>query len=90
MANQVKKVYPFAASLFGWSNFLKMCLTDNAYLDSFDIANVFNYKATTEQFNKILYNSAYRANMQDRMERFAERYHKIASPEDVLNNILLK
>ena len=89
MAHQVKKVYPFAASLFGWSNFLRMCLTDNAYLDSFDIANVFNYKATTEQFHNLLYNSAYRADVQDRMERFADRYYKIASPEDVLHNILV-
>ena len=87
MAEDVKKVYPFAASLFGWPNFLKVCLSDNVYKDSFDVANVFNYRVTMEQLKSILFDTAYRKEVSDRMVHFSDRYYQIASPKEVLDKI---
>lgn len=87
MASEVKKVYPFAASLFGWSNFLKTCMTDNPYLKSFDITNVFNYGKTLEQLKTVLYDESYRREMLEREEAFSTQYFQISSSENVLDDI---
>lgn len=87
MANEVKKVYPFAASLFGWSNFLKTCLEENPYLKSFDIANVFNYGKTLEHLKMVLFDDPYRNELLEREEDFADQYFQIKTSEDILNDI---
>ena len=87
MACEVKKVYPFRASMFGWFSFLKECLKDNSYTETFVTAPVFNYSKMMELLRTALFDSDYRQAIQLAQTNFAKEYDKIPSPEKVLDDM---
>lgn len=87
MANNVKKVYPFSASLFGWSNFLKNCLAENEYAKTFETANVFNYNASKMLLEKALCDEQYRKTLMQKQKKFLQRYEYVQPVESVLDEI---
>ena len=87
MANEVKKVYPFSASLFGWSNFLKACLAQNEYAETFEVANVFNYNETKTLLQRILFDEQSRKCLVERQRCFMTKYKQIGTAESVLDMI---
>ena len=88
MAYEVKKVYPFSASLFGWENFLKPCLQNNSYVDTFKRADVFNYNMTLTLLRDMLYDDHCREQLIKKGTEFKIEYERIPSSEAVLETIL--
>lgn len=88
MARDVKKVYPIRASLFGWFSFLRNCLDKNKYVETFNIAEVFNYKKTLELLHKVLLDSDYRNEMVEKQKSFAKYYKTIRDAESTIDEIL--
>lgn len=89
MADEVKKIYPFTASMFGWSHFLKTVMKDNDYIKTFDRVEFFNTRKTTESFNRILFDKDYRKNLQYEVKRFYDKYYKLPTSDKVLDEIFL-
>lgn len=87
MARDVKKVYPFSASLFGWNHFLKPCFEGNKYIESIDITNVFNYTCTKEILERNLFDTYYRDTVIKRQEDFWKSYFMIPSSEQVMEQV---
>lgn len=87
MAKDVKKIYPFAASMFGWSNFLKTVLNNNSYVETFKRVDMFNYNKTKELLKNILIDEKLREEVIENNEKFIEEYMKINSSNDIINNI---
>lgn len=88
MALEVKKVYPFTASMFGWKNFLKFILTDNAYVNTFKSVDMFNYQKTKEILRSMIFDNDMRKQILEDNEKFIKNYKKVRSAEDVLDDIM--
>lgn len=87
MAHAVKKVYPISASLFGWFSFLRKVLEDNPYVDTFDVAQVFNYGSTLKLIDKALNDRVYQNNILDRQTSFIEKYNDIPDAQQIMDRI---
>lgn len=55
MAKDVKKIYPFTASMFGWNHFLKSIMKGNIYMDTFERVQAFNTEQVLFAFDELLY-----------------------------------
>lgn len=87
MARDVKKIYPFTASMFGWGNFLKTVLTDNSYVDTFERVEMFNYKKTKDMLRDMLMNQEKRQKLVQKNETFIQNYQQLMGADEVLDDI---
>lgn len=90
MASDVKKVYPFTASLFGWNNFLKKVIENNGYVDTFQKAEIFNYHDMKEALQKMLFDEKHRENILKENEKFINNYLCLLSADEVLEDIFVR
>lgn len=88
MAEDVKKIYPFTASMFGWSNFLQVVLKGNPYIDSFQRIDMFNYNKTKDMLQKVLMNEELRSSMKEKCAEFSKIYLEIYDAETILDAML--
>lgn len=85
MARDIKKVYPFTASMFGWNHFLKAIMRDNVYMNSFKRVQAFN----TEQVHSVLKETLYGdlgKGLKDNINRFQDQLSKIPNANEALGN----
>ncbi len=87
MAADVKKVYPFAASMFGWTNFLKKVIENNGYVDTFQRGELFQYKETVKLLQKLLYDQPFRQDILVKNEEFLKKYLELLSADEVLEDV---
>ena len=86
MAKDIKKVYPFTASMFGWNHFLKVIMKDNIYIDSFERVQAFNTEQVLSALREILYRNSGMI-LFDNINRFREELSKIPNANEVLDNV---
>lgn len=87
MALDVKKVYPFAASMFGWSQFLQTVLRDNSYLDTFERTEFFIPNKVLESLRNLLSDEGKREELIHKGRVFLEEYDKLPDAEKILKDI---
>lgn len=87
MAEEVKKVYPFSASMFGWSSFLKEVLTDNIYEMAYEKVDMFHMGNTVKKLQDLLYNEKAKEECLANRNRFYNEYFKIPKADKLLDNL---
>ncbi|MDU5080196.1 DUF6365 family protein [Tissierella carlieri] len=85
MAKDLKKIYPFTASMFGWNHFLKGIMKDNIYMKSFERIQVFNTEQVNSTLKEILYGDLCEK-MIDNINIFKRELSKVPNVNEVLNN----
>lgn len=87
MASDVKKIYPFTASMFGWSHFLETVMKNNKYIDTFIRTEFFNLSKTVNIFHQLLYDEEFRIKLLDKNEEFMNNYYNLLTANDVIEDI---
>ena len=87
MARDVKKVYPFKASMFGWNHFLKTVLEDNPYVETFERVEFFSIRKTVEKLRCMLYEESLRDEIKEKNEKFISQYESLLNSNEILNAI---
>ncbi|SES84934.1 DUF6365 family protein [[Clostridium] polysaccharolyticum] len=87
MAKDVKKVYPFTASMFGWNYFLKTVLEDNPYVETFERVEFFSIRKTVEKLRCMLFEELLRDELREKNKRFISQYESLLSSNEILNAI---
>lgn len=87
MARDVKKVYPFTASMFGWNHFLKTVLEDNPYVETFERVEFFSIRKTVEKLRNILFEESLRDELKEKCENFINQYETLLNSNEILNAI---
>lgn len=87
MAADVKKIYPFTASMFGWSHFLETVMKDNNYMNTFTRTEFFNLSKAVNMFHQLLYDEAYRSEHLDSNEEFMNNYYNLITSDEVIDDI---
>lgn len=87
MASDVKKIYPFTASMFGWSHFLQTVMKENKYIDTFIRTEFFNISKTVNIFRQLLYDEDFISELLDKNEEFMNNYYNLLTANDVIEDI---
>lgn len=90
MAEDLKIAYPFKASVFGWSNFLKTALKENPYVDTFVISSLFKLSESIDNLNRLLNDDKSIEELKNNQEKFIEIYNSVPSSFNVIEEIVNK
>lgn len=88
MAEDLKIAYPFKASVFGWSNFLKTALKENPYVDTFVISSLFKLSESIDNLNRLLNDEKSIEELKNNQEKFIEIYNSVPSSFNVIEEIV--
>jgi len=87
MAEEVRVVYPFRASTFGWYKFLEPVLRDNKYSGTFIEAPFLKMKEAVSLLDEYLYNQDSIERLKKIQRSFAEEILKLDTPEKIMREI---
>ena len=90
MADEVKVVYPFKASVFGWSNFLTAVLKENPYVKTFEVASMFKVSEAVSALDNLLNNKDSIEKLKKQQIDFIEKYYKVKDSFEVMEEIIEK
>ncbi len=88
MANEVKKVFPFRTSSFGWHEFLKPVLRDNDYLNTFLRVPFFKMDEVVSSIGMLLFDSAAAASLKEKQQLYVENMLRLPTPGKVIEEII--
>ncbi len=88
MAKEVKRVYPFRASTFGWYKFIEPVLTNNLYTTTFVEVPFFNMKKVVDTFNDYLNNQKKIHTLCQAQHAYVEEILKLPKPEQIMDEII--
>lgn len=88
MAKEVKRVYPFRASTFGWYKFIEPVLTNNLYTTTFVEVPFFNMKKVVDTFNDYLNNQKKIHTLCQAQHTYVEEILKLPTPEQIMDEII--
>ncbi|MFR4555687.1 MAG: DUF6365 family protein, partial [Peptoniphilus sp.] len=88
MAEDLKIAYPFKASVFGWSNFLKTVLKGNPYVDTFVISSLFKLSESIDNLKRLLNDNKSIEELKNNQEKFIELYNNVPSAFNVIEEIV--
>lgn len=90
MAEEVKVVYPFKASVFGWEHFLEGVFEQNPYMDTFYVAPFMNMKKTISMMDTLLYDSTAIAQLRNKQAAFIKELDTYKSSDEIMDKLSSK
>lgn len=88
MAGEVRKVFPFKTSSFGWHEFLKPVLSDNDYLNTFQRVPFFKMNEVVNSIEMLLFDSAVASSLKEKQRLYVENMLKLPTPGKVIEEII--
>lgn len=84
IANDIKMVYPFKASSFGWNKFLSCVLCGNPYLETFIMVQAFKYDEVIKRINNLLFNEQEIRSIVEKCKQYKESLKSLKTPNEIL------
>lgn len=88
MADDVKVVYPFRASTFGWYKFLDPVLQNNEYTNTFIEVPIFKMSQVVSVLDKYLFDKSAILELKERQMNYVDKILKLSTPNEIMNDII--